>query len=203
MMGNMMIIECPDCGAKNSVDKSPEPGKRYRCWKCRAVISYQSDNISNKATGYPATDRESIANMMSEATSYQTMGGKGMASAKNSALDKQMRYKTNYDWSVSDAFRPNGRFSRYQYVFLSIIVPLPVSILFTLLRDKLPILILLLAFPLVILLAIIAVISAIRRLHDVGHSGWWYMLYFVPLANIALTLYLIFMPGKVEKNKWG
>ena len=198
-----MIIECPDCGAKNSTDKPPELGKRYRCGKYGAVVSYQSENIGNRATGSPATDRKTTANIMSRATGYPTMGGKNMAPAENCASVTQVRYKTNYDWTLSDAFKPNGRFSRYQYVFFSIIVPLPVSILVGLFRDELPFLILLLALPVVFLLAIIAVISAIRRLHDTGHSGWWYLLYFVPIANIALILYLIFMPGKMEKNEWG
>lgn len=198
-----MIIECPGCGAKNSIDKPPAPEKRYRCGRCGAVISYQGENIDNRAEEYPATDRKSTADITSEATSYPTMGGRGMASAENGASADQMRYKTNPDWNLSDAFKPNGRFSRYQYVFFAIIVPLPVSILVVVFGEKLPFLIMLLLLPVVFLLAIVAVISGIRRLHDTGHSGWWYLFNFVPFANIVLILYLIFMPGKMEENKWG
>ena len=35
-----MIIECPECGAKNSTDKPPQPGKKYRCGKCGATITF-------------------------------------------------------------------------------------------------------------------------------------------------------------------
>ncbi|MFC2071475.1 hypothetical protein ACFLUU_01990 [Chloroflexota bacterium] len=35
-----MIIECPECGTKNQTDKPPQPGKRYRCGKCKAIIPY-------------------------------------------------------------------------------------------------------------------------------------------------------------------
>jgi len=35
-----MIIECPECGAKNSTDKPPQPGKKYRCGKCGASITF-------------------------------------------------------------------------------------------------------------------------------------------------------------------
>ena len=34
-----MIIECPECGTKNTTDKPLQPGKRYRCGKCGAVIN--------------------------------------------------------------------------------------------------------------------------------------------------------------------
>ncbi|MFC1993012.1 DUF805 domain-containing protein [Chloroflexota bacterium] len=198
-----MIIECPNCGAKNSTDKPPEPDKRYRCGKCGELVSYQSDNANNRAADYPDTDRESAANMMSGATGYPPRGVKGMAPTKNSSFDAQARYKTNPEWSIADAFRPGGRFSRYQYLFFSIIVPLPFIILFGVFGDELPFLFALLALPLIIVLAIMSIISAIRRLHDTGHSGWWYLLTFIPLVDIALWLYLVFKPGKPERNKWG
>jgi len=35
-----MIIECPECGAKNSIDKPSQLGKRYRCGKCGASITF-------------------------------------------------------------------------------------------------------------------------------------------------------------------
>jgi len=36
-----MIIECPECGTKNQTDTTPQPDKRYRCGKCKSVITYQ------------------------------------------------------------------------------------------------------------------------------------------------------------------
>ena len=36
-----MIIECPECGTKNSTDKPPQPGRRYRCGKCGALLTFQ------------------------------------------------------------------------------------------------------------------------------------------------------------------
>ncbi len=35
-----MIIECPECGTKNSADKPPQLGRRYRCGKCGALITF-------------------------------------------------------------------------------------------------------------------------------------------------------------------
>jgi len=67
--------------------------------------------------------------------------------------------------------------------------------------------------------------TAIRRLHDIGVSGWFGLLLLTPIAsfilkffpefgqftfikilyiiNIFLILLLLFMPGKKEKNRYG
>ena len=37
---NAMIIECPECGTKNTTDKPPQLGKRYRCGKCGTLITF-------------------------------------------------------------------------------------------------------------------------------------------------------------------
>ena len=43
----------------------------------------------------------------------------------------------------------------------------------------------------------------IRRLHDVGRSGWWYLLGLVPLAGpIALFVFHI-EDSQPDSNKWG
>lgn len=49
----------------------------------------------------------------------------------------------------------------------------------------------------------------IRRLHDVGMSGWWALLLIamlIPLLNflVAIALLVLFcIDGKPETNKWG
>lgn len=35
-----MIIECPECGAKNQTTQPPQLGKTYRCGKCGASITF-------------------------------------------------------------------------------------------------------------------------------------------------------------------
>ncbi len=35
-----MIVVCPECGAKNRVPDPPEPGKEYRCGKCKTKLLY-------------------------------------------------------------------------------------------------------------------------------------------------------------------
>ncbi len=42
-----------------------------------------------------------------------------------------------------------------------------------------------------------------RRLNDVNQSGWWLLMFIVPLANTLLALYLIFAAGTDGVNKYG
>lgn len=42
----------------------------------------------------------------------------------------------------------------------------------------------------------------IRRLHDVGHSGWWYLLSLIPLLSIVIFIFTL-LESQAGKNKWG
>lgn len=42
-----------------------------------------------------------------------------------------------------------------------------------------------------------------RRLHDTNQSGWFSILVLIPILNICLYLYLIFMPGTQQQNNYG
>jgi uncharacterized membrane protein YhaH (DUF805 family) len=43
----------------------------------------------------------------------------------------------------------------------------------------------------------------IRRLHDVGKSGWFYFIVLIPLIGIIWMLVLVCSDGVKEENKWG
>jgi uncharacterized membrane protein YhaH (DUF805 family) len=45
--------------------------------------------------------------------------------------------------------------------------------------------------------------NAIRRLHDLGRSGWLILLAFVPIVSLGLALYLLFVPGDRGRNRFG
>jgi uncharacterized membrane protein YhaH (DUF805 family) len=42
-----------------------------------------------------------------------------------------------------------------------------------------------------------------QRLHDIGISAWWYLLFFVPIANILFGIAILFWPGQRETNDYG
>jgi len=43
----------------------------------------------------------------------------------------------------------------------------------------------------------------VRRLHDTGKSGWWWLAGFVPVAGTVLLLVWTCMPGDAGPNAYG
>ena len=43
----------------------------------------------------------------------------------------------------------------------------------------------------------------VRRLHDVGKSGWWYLIALIPLIGGIVLLVWFCTEGEWEDNKWG
>ena len=43
----------------------------------------------------------------------------------------------------------------------------------------------------------------VRRLHDVGKSGWFYLIILIPLIGFIWILVLFCTDGVKEDNKWG
>ncbi len=43
----------------------------------------------------------------------------------------------------------------------------------------------------------------VRRLHDVGKSGWFYLIIFIPLIGAIWILVLMFTDSQYGDNKWG
>lgn len=43
----------------------------------------------------------------------------------------------------------------------------------------------------------------VRRLHDFDKSGWWYLLMFVPFANVIMAFVLLLAPGTQGANRYG
>lgn len=46
----------------------------------------------------------------------------------------------------------------------------------------------------------------VRRLHDVGKSGWWLLLVFIPIINLIGVIWLLILcltPGEEGTNQYG
>ena len=43
----------------------------------------------------------------------------------------------------------------------------------------------------------------VRRLHDVGKSGWFFLIVLIPLIGAIWLLILLFRDGEPGENKWG
>lgn len=59
-----------------------------------------------------------------------------------------------------------------------------------------------LAMVIQLVLMVPMVIFAIRRLHDFNASGWWSLLFIVPIVNLFLGLVLMFKAGNAGANRF-
>ena len=56
-------------------------------------------------------------------------------------------------------------------------------------------------FPLLVLIILVSI--GVRRMHDIGWSGWPVILYLVPPIGFLLFLILLFWPGEKKANVYG
>jgi uncharacterized membrane protein YhaH (DUF805 family) len=59
--------------------------------------------------------------------------------------------------------------------------------------------------PVLLFLATIvpALAVTIRRLHDIGLSGWFYLVVFIPSVGSLIILVMTLMPSQKHENRWG
>jgi uncharacterized membrane protein YhaH (DUF805 family) len=55
----------------------------------------------------------------------------------------------------------------------------------------------------VLIVAVIILRAEVSRFHDIGWSGWFILLMFVPLVNLIIFLLLVLVPGQKTGNKYG
>lgn len=53
-----------------------------------------------------------------------------------------------------------------------------------------------------IALFIPSIAVSVRRLHDIGKSGWWYLLILLPLVNLVL-IYFFILDSQPGENQYG
>lgn len=54
-----------------------------------------------------------------------------------------------------------------------------------------------------IFMIVVSVMLCIQRLHDINASGWWCLLFLVPVVNVILSIVLLFAPGTAGANRFG
>lgn len=109
----------------------------------------------------------------------------------------------------------SGRASRKQFWMFQLMIVLVVVLCLTAVatwdsvfpyKDSYTILgLFLMAFVTLLALAIAvpSIAIAVRRLHDSGRSGWWYLISFVPWIGGIIIIILECLPSQKGTNKWG
>lgn len=48
-----------------------------------------------------------------------------------------------------------------------------------------------------------AIAASVRRLHDIGRSGWWVLLHLIPVIGFLVMLYFYLLRGDPTANAYG
>lgn len=97
----------------------------------------------------------------------------------------------------------SGRARRSEFwwwYLLSATLPIIVYVLAAVLNSSI-VAVLAVILSIVIILPTLAV--SVRRLHDTGRSGWWYLIIFVPLVGGILLLVWWALDGEPGVNQYG
>lgn len=102
-----------------------------------------------------------------------------------------------------NAFNFQGRSRRREY-WIPILVNFIIGLVFTILIYATKFYIFSAIYYLYIILGIIPGLSlGVRRLHDVGKSGWFYLILLIPFFGVIYLIYLFCKDSQIGSNKWG
>ena len=94
----------------------------------------------------------------------------------------------------------SGRARRKEYWMFALVYFI-LALICAFIDETLGISILSTVFVLALIVPSIAV--GVRRLHDVGKSGWWLLGGLIPIIGTIYILYLMIKDGQPEANQWG
>lgn len=115
--------------------------------------------------------------------------------------------------SVTETYQPkvfsfSGRIGRLRYLAYGLLWNLAASLVVGLIAfaayNAANLVVVVLAIFASVAIAMVPMFSlTVRRLNDLDNSGWWSLLYLVPLVSLALVIYVLFWPGTAGLNRFG
>lgn len=101
-----------------------------------------------------------------------------------------------------------GRIARMPYVLaqiLMLVAILSAATLINTVQNSLPVSIFLslVLLGMVLLVGYLSLCLTIRRLHDIGNSGWRILLTLIPVFGLFYTIYIICRKGQATENIYG
>jgi uncharacterized membrane protein YhaH (DUF805 family) len=95
-------------------------------------------------------------------------------------------------------------FSHYSLFTLGCYVALAVfGVIAALLGDGASVIVGVMGVLMGIAAMVVGFIMVAQRLHDLNRSGWFMLLFLIPLINIVVMLYVFFWPGTAGQNDYG
>lgn len=107
------------------------------------------------------------------------------------------KIETETFWSAK------GRLRRKDYLIRAILLAIPYGIVLAISENSYDEGMVIFSAILGIACWIILAIQAIKRLHDINMSGWWYLIFLIPYINLIFGLYVLFADGTKGPNNYG
>jgi uncharacterized membrane protein YhaH (DUF805 family) len=124
------------------------------------------------------------------------------APASEVALDHSAQQFDDGKW-----YSPSGRLGRARYFLRSFgyyfVFLLLTGVLTAIGSLASPEFAPMLSIPLAIAYVVVALSQGVKRLHDLNWSGWWLLLFIIPIVNFVLALLLLFKAGTDGPNDYG
>lgn len=89
------------------------------------------------------------------------------------------------------------------YIVLTVVVGFLIAISALFLHEGIVITLAILLIIGMLALIIPSVAIQVRRLHDIGYSGWWYLIGFVPYIGGVVILVMSALPSEAGANQYG
>ena len=197
-MYSALVSVCPDC--KVSLTEGGNTASSFQ------RTSQSSNNSANQSHQYSS---QSHTSSQAQTTSQTVTNGYSKNSNGNSSYTTNSNYQgisaapsfskeISFGKAVKMFFKHYADFqsrscrSEFWWCFLfQFLVSMLLGVIFPPLTS---------IWFLVILIPNFAI--NVRRLHDIGKSGWWVLIVFIPLAGLITILIFSCTPSK-EPNKWG
>lgn len=105
---------------------------------------------------------------------------------------------------IGKLFSAKGRIGRMEY-FLTLLGIWAVLIVAwgIVIGADAPLLTILLGFTSLIASMVVAICAGIKRLHDIGQTGWLYLIYLIPFISFIFLLFLLLKGPDSTHNQYG
>lgn len=176
-------MTCPKCGH--------EQAKSIECESCGIIIEKYLARQAELAASAPpaATAAAAPATAASPYAPPQAQVGDELP-----------------EFSELKPFSTNGRIGRVRYLgwnMAMLLACLPIFLLMAGAYAVSPVLGMLLVIAVTIACAVVGVMIGVQRLHDIGWSGWLWLLNLVPVVGSVFSLLMLLIPGTVGANRFG
>lgn len=172
---------CPKCGH--------EQAKSSECSACGIIIDKYLARQAELAAIQPATPAASSAPAQSPYTPPQAQVGESLPEFG------ELKY-----------FTAQGRIGRVRYLGWSMGLILALIPLFAVIAGLASIAApvgMLLGVAVCVGMVVASVFFGVQRLHDIGWSGWLWLVNFVPLVGSVFALLMLLLPGTAGANRYG